>query len=48
MTNKIDNRVLSRKGARTLSGQELQMVTGAAGTLVHTGCFGCTHDFKTD
>lgn len=48
MTNETDNRVLSRKGARTLSGQELQRVTGAAGTLVHTGCFGCNHDFKFD
>ena len=33
MTNEIDNRVLSRKGARTLSDQELQMVNGTGGTL---------------
>jgi hypothetical protein len=33
MTNDVDNRVLGRKGARTLSDQELQMVTGTGGTL---------------
>jgi hypothetical protein len=31
MTNEMNNRVLSRKGARTLSNQELHTV--AAGTL---------------
>ena len=31
MTNEVNNRVLSRKGARTLSNQELSRV--AAGTL---------------
>jgi hypothetical protein len=33
MTNDIDNRVLGRKGARTLSDQEMLMVAGASGTL---------------
>jgi hypothetical protein len=33
MANNVDNRVLGRKGARTLSDQELHMITGASGTL---------------
>jgi len=33
MTNEVDNRVLGRKGARTLSNQEVLMVTGGSGTL---------------
>jgi hypothetical protein len=33
MTNDVDNRVLSRKGARTLSDQEMLMVAGGSGTL---------------
>jgi hypothetical protein len=36
MTNEIDNRVLGRKGARTLSDQELLMVTGSKGTILIT------------
>jgi hypothetical protein len=45
-----DNRVLSRRGARTLSNQEVQKVIGAAGTATSkgTGCFRCTEDFMTD
>jgi hypothetical protein len=33
MTNDVDNRVLGRKGARTLSNEEVHMVPGAGGTL---------------
>jgi hypothetical protein len=33
MTNDIDNRVLGRKGARTLSNEELLQVPGGSGTL---------------
>ena len=33
MTNDTDNRVLGRKGARTLSDQEMLQVTGGSGTL---------------
>ena len=33
MTNDIDNRVLGRKGARTLSNEEMLMVGGGSGTL---------------
>ena len=33
MTNDVDNRVLGRKGARTLANEELHMVNGASGTL---------------
>ncbi len=33
MTNDVDNRVLGRKGARTLSDQEMLMVGGGSGTL---------------
>lgn len=36
MTNDVDNRVLGRKGARTLSNQELLMVAGGSGTLLIT------------
>ena len=36
MANDVDNRVLGRKGARTLSDQELLMVTGASGTILIT------------
>jgi len=48
MTNETDNRVLNRKGARTLSDEELEMVTGANGTSMITGCFRCTADVKPD
>lgn len=48
MTNEAGNRVLSRQGARMLSDQEMQMVNGAAGTVVRTNCFGCPHDFRFD
>lgn len=48
MTNETDNRVLSRKGARTLSNEELQMVIGATGTSKITGCFRCTADVMPD
>ena len=48
MTNETDNRVLSRKGARILSDEELEMVTGANGTSMITGCFRCTADVKPD
>ena len=45
-----DNRVLSRRGARTLSDQEVQAVIGAAGTGTRhvTGCFRCTQDINVD
>ena len=33
MTNDKDNRVLGRKGARTLSDQEMLQVGGGSGTL---------------
>ncbi len=33
MTNNVDNRVLGRKGARTISEQELLQVAGGSGTL---------------
>jgi hypothetical protein len=33
MTNDVDNRVLGRKGARTISEQELLQVAGGSGTL---------------
>ncbi|HET8889241.1 MAG TPA: hypothetical protein VFQ41_10085 [Candidatus Angelobacter sp.] len=33
MTNNADNRVLGRKGARTLSNEELLMVGAGSGTL---------------
>jgi hypothetical protein len=33
MTNDIDNRVLGRKGARTLTNEELLQVPGGSGTL---------------
>ena len=33
MTNNVDNRVLGRKGARTLSNEEMLMVGGGSGTL---------------
>lgn len=33
MTNDVDNRVLGRKGARTLSNEEMLMVGGGSGTL---------------
>jgi hypothetical protein len=36
MTNNVDNRVLGRKGARTLSDQELLMVSGGSGTILIT------------
>jgi hypothetical protein len=36
MTNDVDNRVLGRKGARTLSNQELLMVAGGRGTILIT------------
>lgn len=50
MTNETENRVLARKGARTLSDQEVQVVTGAAGTGTRhtTGCFRCTQDINVD
>jgi hypothetical protein len=48
MTNETSNRVLSRRGARTLSKQELQMVTGNGGTFKVTGCFRCTEDVIRD
>jgi len=48
MTNELDNRVLSRRGARTLSNEELEKVTGASGTFKVTGCFRCTTDVITD
>lgn len=48
MTN--DNRVLCRKGARELSGDEMQLVMGGTGTsTTHvTGCFRCAQDINTD
>lgn len=36
MANDIDNRVLGRKGARTLTDQEMLMVTGTSGTILIT------------
>lgn len=33
MTNEVDNRVLNRKGARTLSNEEMLMVGGGTETL---------------
>jgi hypothetical protein len=36
MTHDVDNRVLGRKGARTLSSEEVLMVVGASGTLKTT------------
>lgn len=33
MTNDLGNRVLGRKGARTLSNEELLIVGGGSGTL---------------
>ena len=33
MTNDVDNRVLGRKGARTLSNEEMLQVAGGSGTL---------------
>ncbi len=33
MTNEIDNRVLGRKGARTLSNEEVLQVGGGSGTI---------------
>lgn len=50
MTNETDNRVLSRRGARTLSEQEVETVIGAAGTSTQhvTGCFRCTQDINVD
>ena len=33
MTNEVDNRVLGRKGARTLSDEEMLMVGGGTETL---------------
>jgi hypothetical protein len=35
MANDLDNRVLVRKGARTLSNQELLMVTGGTTLITH-------------
>jgi len=48
MTNEMDNRVLSRQGARTLSNEELEKVTGAFATSKITGCFRCTADHMPD
>jgi hypothetical protein len=36
MTNHIDNRVLGRQGARTLSNEEVLAVNGGSGTLKTT------------
>ena len=35
MTNEVDNRVLGRKGARTLSNEELLMVAGGTKAITH-------------
>jgi len=50
MTNETSNRVLSRRGARTLSDEEVQAVTGGTGTATQhlTGCFRCTQDINVD
>jgi len=42
MSNQIDNRVLGRRGARLLTGEELNSVSGAAGTTTK-----CSFDPRT-
>ena len=48
MTNNVDNRVLGRKGARTLSNEEVLMVTGGSitPTLTHVFPYGVILDWS--